>query len=1651
MKGTPSPLVRLCTRLGIATSYDDFWGERREVPEAALRRCAAAMGMPAADTPEALARLTELDRRAAACVLPPVHVMRQAAPKPLRLNGHAARGYTLVLEDGTERDGAIDGEGRLQLPDPLPLGYHRLTVPEAGAATLLVVCPERCHTPAAFADGARWWGPALQVYALRSARQWGMGDFTDLRHVVDLAAGQGAGFVGVNPMHALYPHDPERASPYGPSSRSGLDPLYLDVEAVPGFRACEAARALVDQPEFQGRLQRLRERSHIDRTGVAAAKFEVLRALHAHFHAVERARDPSRALAFDHFREVHASWLRPLTLFNAWRALRPDPLPPIDAPRVEAFAEREVAEIDFHAWLQWEADRQLGEVGAHARAMGLPLGLYRDLAVGVSDDSAEVWARPALHARGMSAGAPDEAANPSGQSWGLSPPLPERWADEAYEPFAAMLRANMRHAGALRIDHAMALQRLFWVPADADARSGTYVAHPFEDLLNVLVLESVRHRCVVIGEALGNVPEGFREALAARGVLSYGPMYFAATPEGTLPPPRDWSAESLAVVGTHDLPTLPAWWLGEDIALRRALGLYPDPARHHEQVVARAQERARLLLALEDEGLVEPGTSLRPPAEAGPALVEAVHAYMGRTAARLVGVQFEDVTGQHEPVNVPGTSEAQRPNWRVRMAVDLDTLATDPRWLAVAAALRAGRSSAAARPAAWPALSTAPVPRATYRIQFHAGMRFEQATAIVPYLEALGVSHLYASPYLKARPGSQHGYDVVDPNALNPEIGTPADHDRLCAALRERGLSQVLDIVPNHMGVLEAGNDWWLDVLECGEASPHAATFDIEWHPADPVLHGRLLLPVLGDPYGEVLESGTFRLGFDAEAGTLSLHYHGHRFPLDPATYPDVFDASPLPDDPGEGGAAMRSLLDAFRHLPPRDTDAAGRATRQRDKRALQRRLAALCAGHAWVREWLDRAIGVLHGTPGDPVSFDRLDALVAKQAWRPAFWRVSGDEVNYRRFFDIDTLAAVRMERPEVFDAAHRLVMRWVGEGRIEGLRIDHPDGLRDPRGYFEQLQARHERERRERGQPARALFVAVEKILAEHEQIPDDWPVHGGTGYRFSNQVNGLFVDARHEKAFDRLLRTFTGRTDDVDLLLREAKGLVMTTSLASDLEWLTGALHRIASADRRTRDFTRGRLRFALTEVARAFPVYRTYIDEHGASAQDRQHVAWAVAEARRHATAADQRGILFLRDVLLTPPGTLAPERREALLAFIARWQQFTAPVMAKSMEDTVFYQYHRLVSLNDVGGDPRRFGMSVAAFHAANAARARHLPHTLLATSTHDSKRSEDVRARLNVLSEVPASWARAVRCWAAMNRPRAERHDARIDPGDEYLLYQTLVGVWPFAPVGAAALASLEERVQAYLLKAVREAKRFTSWVNPDAAYESALARFVHLLLGVQEPNPFVRDLEAWLPPVSRAGCWNSLNQVLLKFTSPGVPDLYQGSELWNFSLVDPDNRRPVDFVAREAALADVMASYRDGRLDRDALRALREDLPSGRLKLLLTARLLGLRKARPGVFAEGTYVPLEVSGPAADHVIAFARVHGDDAVVVIATRLLATLGDDGALAWHGTEVALPTGIGDTWQDGLTGAPVTTPGARVPLDTVLPVVPFAVLFIGRDA
>jgi (1->4)-alpha-D-glucan 1-alpha-D-glucosylmutase len=1676
---TPSTLEQLGAEVGLVPSYVDFWGQHQTLGDATLRELLERMGLDARDDDAMTQALERLRAQKAQGGLPPALVLRQDAAQVLSLSPAEAdrtRHWQLLLEDGQHWQGDAGPTG-ITWPQPLPLGYHRLSLLDAQgqsvADSTLIVCPERCFQPEALQGGERWWGSTVQIYALRSDRNWGMGDFTDLAQVVNMAARQGAAFVGLNPLHALFPHDPERASPYSPSSRQALNTLYIDVEAIADFDECETAQEHVRGAAFQQRLHMLREAPHIDYTGVAAAKQEVMAILYAHFRRHHLTDKSNRGMQFRAFQKRHEPHLHQHALFDALQAhfhqqdpaiwgwtLWPRDYQDVNSKAVQEFEAAHRVSIEYGEYLQWQAHLQLQAAAQLAKAKGMPLGLYMDVAVGVNEGGAETWSDPGLYALGLHVGAPREEFNPAGQDWGLPPWIPSQLQAGRYQPFIDTLRANMRHAGALRLDHAMSLARLFWVPPGGGPAAGTYMRYPLADLTAILALESHRARCIVIGEDLGTVPEGFREHMAANGVLSYRPLYFERAHDGGFKPPGQWPALALAVVGTHDLPTLRAWWRGEDIDLRARLGLFVSDEQRRQQVVNRANERVQLLWMLESEGLWPQGSSSHPDAvdDADPRFTEAVHALVARSKAQLVSVQFEDVIQQLDQVNVPSTTEAQHPNWRVKQAVNLDELQQDPRWQGTCKIMRQARPRAGLPPEAahgLPSLDTALIPRATYRVQFNAATRFEDVTRAVPYFSRLGISHLYASPYLKARAGSTHGYDIVDHNALNPEIGDERTHGELCEALRTHGMHQLLDIVPNHMGVLEADNAWWQDVLACGPSSKYAKAFDIDWASPVPELHGKVLLPVLGDHYGIVLESGELRLGFDAAEGEFALRYHGHRFPIDPRSYPDVFGISQPPASAQTQHETAyleaQSMIDAFGRLPERDDAASeSKVVRQRDKALLRHRLATLYADNEWLRLWIQACLDKLNGNPNDPRSFDMLDALIDKQAYRLAFWRVASDDVNYRRFFDISTLAALRTEDADVFEATHHTVMRWLAEGRAAGLRVDHPDGLSDPQAYFQRLQTRYVQDQHEQGKTPQALYIAVEKILAEHERVPDDWLVHGGTGYRFANVLNGLFVDAAKEAAMTSAYDLFIDQEADYDAIVRAAKLLIMSTSLSSDLQIVTTALHRIAQTDRRSRDFTRNGLRNALMEITAGFPVYRSYITERGVSQTDRRHIAWACAEAKRRSHADEISAIDYVRDILVQAPDEPDPARQAAMLAFARRWQQFTAPVMAKAVEDTAFYRYHRLLSLNDVGGDPRRFGISPQAFHAANQSRLRFFPHTMLGTSTHDSKRTEDVRARLNVLSELPEQWLLTLQRWRAMNRPVADRADAEITANDEYLLYQTLVGIWPLAPLTQEMLDGLRERINGYMLKAVREAKTHTSWINPNLDHEAALSRFIACILGTLEPNPFIKDLQAFVTPLASLGCLNSLNQVVLKFTSPGVPDIYQGCETWQFNLVDPDNRRPVDFDQMAALLAEVQSAFEPGPLPDAVLSAWLDKPESGHIKMLLTWRLLALRRLAHRLFEKGSYRPLDVSGKASQHAVAYLRQDEGSPVpscVVVTSRLLHGLDtadwQDTFLSW-----AAPSATND-WMDWLTGRRITTrqgPGGEpLPLASVFGVLPMAVL------
>lgn len=1666
-----SPLAQEAARFGISDRYHSFFGEEQVVPDEVLQDALHAM------------RVDVQDKAVGADGLPAVHVVQHGEPVELRwTHGHtrAADIWDVVPEEAPAtpplRSGQLqiaDGQALLQLEPGLEPGYYRLNTGDAWCR--LVVAPPRCWVAPALEEGARWWGCTIQLYALRSSRNWGVGDFGDLRRLVDAAAQQGASFIGLSPLHALFPHNPDAASPYSPSSRNALNPIYLDVQALMELSGCDEALQRVQSDTFQERLRALRDAELVDYAGVAAAKEEILQLLWRDFEADVRN---SRRTHFEAYMRQRQATLGRHAVFEALQAhlhaadpavwgwpAWPEALRDPQGEAVRRFEQEHAQEVQFRFWLQWLAEVQLESVQRYARSRGMGMGLYTDLAVGVNGGGAETWTRHEIFALGMHAGAPPDALNALGQDWGLPPWNPSQLEASRYQPFIDTLRANMRHSGALRLDHVMALMRLFWT----GPRGGTYISYPLDELLGILALESHRHHCMVIGEDLGLVLPQMREAMRERSLLSYRPLLFERDEDGAFRSPAQWQAQALAVVSTHDLPTLRGFWLGEDIELQARLSLFPDDATLERQVLQRAQDRAHLLLALQREGLLPDGVSVQPTSlpDVTPAFVEAVYAYLARTPCWLVGVQLEDVTGQVLHVNVPGTTEDRFPNWRRKLSVAVEDLSCEARWARVAAVLRTDRGGPApqqtAQPEA-PPLPTAAAPLATYRVQFHKGFTFEDAVQAIPYLHALGITHLYSSPYLRARPGSTHGYDIVDHDTVNPEVGDARQHERFCRTLQRHGMGQLLDIVPNHMGVLEADNAWWLDVLEHGRASRHAQTFDIEWVPAAPEMAGRVLLPVLGDHYGRVLEAGEIRLRFDEAAGEFCLRYWDHRFPVDPAHYPDIYACLPAPParDEGESDshAVVAALLDAFGRLPPRDAAGEGEK-RARDSAVYKRTLARLVARNEWLAHWTQACVRHLNGQAGQPSSFDALDKLISLQAYRLADWRVASDDVNYRRFFDVNTLAALRMERPEVFEATHRKVLHWLQDGWLAGLRIDHPDGLSDPRAYFEELQARYARQATVAGREPRALYLVVEKILAEHEQLPEDWAVHGDTGYRFGGLANGVFVHAANEAALMRIYREFTGETLDFDTVAYRCRKLIIETALFSDLNWLTQALHQITRANRRRRDFTRNRLRVALAETAACFPVYRTYLSAgEPPSTMDRQHTDWAIAAAKRRLGGAEATVLDHLREVLLGE-GEAAGVPQAQRERFLARWQQFTAPVTAKAVEDTAFYRYIPLLSLNEVGGDPRSFGVSVPAFHAANVGRLRYRPHCLLGSSTHDSKRSEDLRARINVLSEDPQLWQELLHRLAGW----AELYVTESDKGtlpcrnDIWLFFQTLAGLWPMEPPDEAQREALRERMQAYMRKAAREAKLHTNWHCPDTAYEEALARYVDAVLRPAQPNPFADELQRFTARIAPFGLRNSLAQLVLKMTVPGVPDLYQGCEQWSFSLVDPDNRRPVEFGKLASELEAALALYASGWPTSQQWQQLQVTAADGRLKQLVTWRLLQLRRDLQELFRDGSYQPIAVEGPAADHAVAFARVHEDHAVLVVVARLVYTLCDGEEerwqpARWQGTALRWNAETGvlrrfAPWRNWLTGVQVAQRGgASIALDELFAGasgLPFAVM------
>jgi (1->4)-alpha-D-glucan 1-alpha-D-glucosylmutase len=1692
-------LAQLGTLCGILPGYQDLLGQPHACSDETRRSLLGAMRLATDTDAELRDSLEHMASREAHGMLPPAMVAGED-PAGLELPAwlpESAAGqrlaWRLTLESGETRDGAFQppespGPGErwiegvryrphtLRLPLTPGLGYHTLEVhgPGGPVATRLIVAPEHCFQPPALERGERLWGFGVQLYAVRSRRNWGMGDFTDLGALLNITREAGGDLVGVNPLHALFPEDPERAAPYSPSSRRDFNVLYLDVEALPDFAEDEEAQRKVRSPEFQALLRALRSAESVDYRAVAAIKFPILEGLHRHFRERHQLPGSARGLAFEAYRRLRGSDLHGLALFQAlqehfhwedpgvhgWQDW-PEAWRNPEAPLVSAFDTEHGERVAFWEYLQWQAELQVAALGARSLELGLGVGLYADLAVGVDPDGAETWLHQDLYALGAGVGSPPDDFCLDGQAWGLPPMIPHRLREAGFEAFSGMLRANMRHAGALRIDHVMGLMRLFWVPGGGKPAEGAYVAYPFRELMGILALESQRNHCLVIGEDLGTVPPEVRAAMGQRGVLSCHPLFFERDREsGAFRAPAAYPSEALVSVGTHDLPTLSGYWQGHDLDLRSALGLIPTAELRDSQVVERAQTRAQLLVALGAEGLLE--SSQHPLAQ--PAMtsemVRAVLVFLARSPAKLLEIQPEDVLGQIDQVNLPGSLASQHPNWRRKLTLDLEEWAGDARFQALRKALGEARGPAQEAEAAPSGPGRAArIPQSTYRLQFNREFTLADATALVPYLHALGVSHCYASPLLRARLGSPHGYDIIDHGSLNPEIGTPEELARFVDALHQHGMGLILDFVPNHMAVLGSDNAWWQDVLENGQASAFASFFDIDWRPLKEELRGKVLLPVLGAPYGSALEGGDITLDFGGAGGEYRLNYGKHCFPVDPGEYPRILaqGMDRLGARLGESAPELlelESIMAAFRHLPARDQAApAAVAERARDKEISKRRLATLWGRSEDIRLFIEENLRTFQGTAGDPQSFDLLHQLIQAQAFRLAYWRVASDDINYRRFFDINDLAGIRMELEPVFEATHALLLEWVRRGYIDGLRLDHPDGLYDPLAYFRRLQQRAAETCGE-GAGDRPLYLVAEKILAGQEQIPEDWPIHGETGYRFASEANGLFVDSSAERRMDKVYAEFTGRKSTFDELLHRSKSLIIRTVLAGELNVLANQLSRIALANRQTCDFTLNNLRDALSEVVARFPVYRTYLTPGHLSDQDRGFLEWAVATAREGLPEAGADVFDFIREVL---SGEIAQGQASGYAgrvhAFAMKFQQYTAPVMAKGMEDTCFYRYNRLISLNDVGGDPRAFGTSLAAFHEANRRRFRAWPHGMLATSTHDSKHSEDFRLRVDVISEMPAAWKLTLRRWARMNHGRKTTGpDGGTEPSrnDEYLLYQTLLGAWPLEPMDPGALGEFRERVERHLLKAVREAKEHTSWNHPDPGYEAALAHFVSSILG---DGRFLADLQAAVATVARPGLLSGLSLVLIKIAGPGVPDLYQGLELPVFSLVDPDNRRVVDFELRRRVLDGLRVLDQDPAATLDLARSLLASLEDGRAKCFVTWRALNCRREHPDLFRDGDYLPLRVDGARENHICAFARRREGDLAVVVAPRLFKTLqlecgGEVGAV-WQGNRLEVPA-AGD-YRNVLTGechaAELEQGRFWLPLEGILAHFPVALLMM----
>jgi (1->4)-alpha-D-glucan 1-alpha-D-glucosylmutase len=924
------------------------------------------------------------------------------------------------------------------------------------------------------------------------------------------------------------------------------------------------------------------------------------------------------------------------------------------------------------------------------------------------------------------------------------------------------------------------------------------------------------------------------------------------------------------------------------------------------------------------------------------------------------------------------------------------------------------------------------IPLALYRFQFNHHFTFHDAEVLVDYLKNLGITDIYASPIMKARKESLHGYDITDYGQLNPELGTEKDFEKLAEKIKTQGMGFILDIVPNHMCIHDPSNKWWWDVLENGRNSPYAAYFDIDWEPPKPELINKVLLPFLDEQFGMVIES--HQVCIEQHNGSFILKCPHCILPVNPKTWnmilkPIVQNLYEVLSPNDSHYIELKSIVFEIEHLPGmNEMDPNLIEERQIEKEVVKKRLNKLLEDSEIIKAELNKELERINGNSDD---FSLLEALLKNQAFRLSYWRVANEEINYRRFFDINDLAGLRTENLEVFAQVHGIILRLISNGWVTGLRIDHVDGLLDPEQYFTDLQRAcfEAKEGDTSSKVEKNFYVIIEKILTGEEKLPSQWLVHGTTGYDFLNLLNGIFVEIHNREPIYDFYRRFTEQAEKISDIIYQSKKFILYVAMPAELHVLARHLDRISEQHRWSRDFTRETLLSSLRNVISSFPVYRSYIraDKELLHETDKNYIHTAIRKAKKMNPATSGSVFDFIQSVLLLehPPG-LSPEQIASRKEFVMRFQQHTGPVMAKGLEDTAFYRVYPLASINEVGGELQRFGISTEKFHNENIFRKDHWPYSFLTTSTHDTKRSEDVRARINVLSEIPEQWRDAVLRWNLLNKKTKRTIDDEAVPGnqEEYLIYQTLVGTWPLELTSKSfdskVLESFRERIVLYICKAMHEAKIHTSWINPNEDYDQAVESFLRNILDRSASSEFLKDFMDFIPQIIRCGMFNSLSQVLLKTTCPGVPEFYQGCELWNFTLVDPDNRSPVDFHLRQNLLNEIIEqSDNPITLIEKAL-----DSPNdGKIKLYITRESLLIRQKYPSLFSEGTYTSLETHGDKSHHLIAFARNYNQQCTITIAGRFFSKfcLGEKkpvGNKCWGTTLITLPNG---TYRDAFTG------------------------------